>query len=257
MLILAPPSEGKAAGSRGRPLDLDQLSFPELTETRVEVVDALVDLSARAGALDVLGVGAGVRDQVDRNVDLWSAPTLPASRLYTGVLYDALDLASLDRSGKARAARRLVVISAAFGALRPNDKVPSYRLSMDVALPGVGKLAAAWRPSLDAVLPAVVGRGLVVDLRSSTYAAAWRPEGALAERTVAVHVLREQPDGTRSVVSHMAKHTRGIVARWLLETGVDPRTPEALADALAADFRVELDGPREGKTRRLEIVEAA
>lgn len=257
MLILTPPSEGKAVGSRGRPLDLDGLSFPALTDTRRKVANALVDVSARPDALEVLGVGAGVRDQVSRNVELWSAPTLPASRLYTGVLYDALDLASLDRSGKARAARRLVVISALFGALRPNDKVPSYRLSMDVALPDVGKLAAAWRPSLDAALPEAAGRGLVVDLRSSTYAAAWRPEGELAERTVAVHVQREQPDGTRSVVSHMAKHTRGIVARWLLETGVDPRTPEALADALAANFRVELDQPRNGKSRRLEIVEAA
>lgn len=257
MLILVPPSEGKAVGSRGRPLDLEQLSFPELTETRARVVEALTTVSARPDALEVLGVGAGVRDQVDRNVVLRSAPTLPASRLYTGVLYDALDLSSLDRSAKARAARRLVVISALFGALRPNDKVPSYRLSMDVGLPGVGKLAAGWRPALDLVLPAAAGRGVVVDLRSSTYAAAWRPVGELAERTVAVNVFREQPDGTRSVVSHMAKHTRGLVARWLLQSGVDPRTPEGLAESLAAEFVVELDDARPGKPRQLAVVEPA
>jgi len=254
VLILLPPSEGKAVGSRGRALDLDRLSFPELSETRAAVVDALVEASGRGDALDVLGVPKGAKDQVERNVDLWSAPTLPASSLYTGVLYDALDLPSLDAAAKRRAARRLVVVSALFGALRPSDKVPSYRLSMDVDLPGVGKLAATWRDPLDEVLPAAAGRGLVVDMRSSTYVAAWKPTGGLAERTVAVHVVREEA-GKRSVVSHMAKHTRGLVARWLLETGVDPKTPEALAEALAADHTVELDQPKAGKPRRLEIVE--
>ncbi|WP_436793291.1 YaaA family protein [Actinospongicola halichondriae] len=256
MLILLPPSEGKASGQRGRPLDLDRLSFSELAPTRTAVIDALVAASGRDDALAVLGAPAGAKDQVSGNVDLWTAPTLPASGLYTGVLYDALDLASLDAAAKRRANKRLVVVSALFGALRPSDRVPSYRLSMDVDLPGVGKLAAAWRDPLAAVLPEAAGRGLVVDMRSSTYVAAWKPVGALGERTVSIHVVREE-NGKRSVVSHMAKHTRGLVARHLLETGIDPRTPEALADALADEYHVELENARAGRPRRLEIVEPA
>ena len=89
MLILLPPSEGKASGSRGRPLDLDLLSFPELTETRHAVLDALVTASSKDDALAVLGVPKGAKDQVDGNVSLRTAPTLPVSSLYTGVLYDA------------------------------------------------------------------------------------------------------------------------------------------------------------------------
>lgn len=254
MLILLPPSEGKAPGRRGHRLDLDRLSFPELHEQRAAVVDALVRASARPDALDVLGVPPGVAEQVAANTELWTAPTRRVSELYTGVLYDALALASLDAAAKRRATRRLVVVSACFGALRPNDAVPAYRLSMDVDLPGVGRLAAAWQEPLDAVLPAAAGRGIVVDLRSSTYAAAWRPTGDLAERTVAVHVVRER-DGRRSVVSHMAKHTRGLVARHLLVTGVDPGSVEALADSLSATYRLELGEPRPGRPRRIEIVE--
>lgn len=256
MLILLPPSEGKATGKRGRALDLDRLSFPELRSTRAAVIDALVTASERDDAFDVLGAPKGAKDQVDGNVALLTAPTLPVSSLYSGVLYDALDLPSLDAAAKRRAARRVVVISALFGALRPTDRVPAYRLSMDVALPGIGKLAAAWRGPLDATLPDAAGRGLVVDMRSSTYVAAWKPTGPLAERTVAVHVVREE-DGKRSVVSHMAKHTRGLVTRHLLETGADPRTAEALADELAVRYTVELDDARPGKPRRLEIVEPA
>lgn len=254
MLILLPPSEGKAVGRRGRPLDLDTLSFPELTATRDRVIDALATTSARADALDVLKVPGGAAEQVARNVGLRSAPTLPASALYTGVLYDALGFDDLSASGKRRAARRLVVVSALFGALRPADRVPSYRLSMDVTLPELGPVAAAWREPLASVLPEAAGRGVVVDLRSSTYVAAWRPSSALAERTVAVHVVRDEA-GRRAVVSHMAKHTRGLVARHLLESGIDARTPDALAEGLAERFTVELDEARPGRIRRLEIIE--
>lgn len=254
MLILLPPSEGKASGSRGAPLDLDALSFPELTATRRRVLDALVEVSARPDALAVLDAPKGAADRVAANVDLWTAPTLRAADLYTGVLYDALDLTSLDAAAKRRANRRLVVVSALFGALHPKDRVPSYRLSMGVDLPGIGPLARTWRGPLDSVLPGAAGSGLVVDMRSSTYVAAWRPAGELAERTVAVHVVRDGPGG-RTAVSHMAKHTRGLVARELLASGVDPRRPEELVEVLAERFSGRLDEARPGRPRRLEVVE--
>ena len=256
MLILLPPSEGKAGPGRGRPLDLDRLSFPDLTATRARVLDALVAVSSRPDALAVLHAPKGAADQVAANSTLFDRGTRRVAELYTGVLYDALDLASLGDAAKRRAARSIVVVSALFGALRPGDRVPPYRLSMDVDLPGVGKLAPAGQAPLDAVLPAAAGRGVVVDLRSATYVAAWRPSGPLAERTVAVHVVRDEA-GRRSVVSHMAKHTRGLVARHLVETGARAPTPEALADVLAARFRVELDDPRPGRPRRLDVVEPA
>lgn len=254
MLVLLPPSEGKAIGRRGAPLDLERLSFPELTGPRRRVLDALVAASARPDALAVLDAPKGAADRVEANTDLWNAPTLRAADLYTGVLYDALDLGTLDAAAKRRAGRRLVVVSALFGALHPGDRVPSYRLSMGVDLPGVGPLAKLWREPLGEALPDAVGRGVVVDLRSSTYVAAWRPAGELAERTVAVHVVRDGPGG-RTAVSHMAKHTRGLVARELLASGVDPRTPEELAEALSGAFSVSMDEARPGRARRLEVVE--
>ena len=39
MLILLPPSEGKTQRRRGRPLDLETLSFPELTGLRSRVIE--------------------------------------------------------------------------------------------------------------------------------------------------------------------------------------------------------------------------
>jgi cytoplasmic iron level regulating protein YaaA (DUF328/UPF0246 family) len=236
VLVLLPPSEGKASRGRGAPVRLDALSFPELTDARAEVVDALAEASARPDALAVLGVGDSLAPEVERNRTLRTNPALPASALYTGVLYDALALAELPAAARRRAASRLLVVSALWGALRPGDRVPAYRLSMDVDLPGPGTLAAFWRPRLTPVLDAVAGGGLVVDCRSASYAAAWRPSGG----SVAVRVLRER-GGRRSVVSHMAKQTRGLVARHLLlRGGRDPRTPEQLASAVGEAFSCEL-----------------
>jgi cytoplasmic iron level regulating protein YaaA (DUF328/UPF0246 family) len=234
VLILLPPSESKTVRSRGRRLDLSRLSFPELTDTRVTVATALAKVSAHVDAVQVLGVSPTLLDEVGRNTRLDTTATLPAARLYSGVLYDALDYATLSPAGRRRANRRLVVVSALYGAVRPSDPVAPYRLSMAVNLPGVGPLAAAWRPELSGVLDVAAGRGLVVDCRSSTYAAAWAPTGALAERWVQVKV----PGAT-----HMAKHTRGLVARALCEAGADPRRVTALPDVLADRFEVDLREP--------------
>ncbi|GAA4504119.1 peroxide stress protein YaaA [Actinoallomurus oryzae] len=232
MLILLPPSEGKATEGDGPPLDLAGLSLPELTRTRERVLTALERLCAgrETRAREVLGLSPGQAGEIARNRELRHAPTLPASRLYTGVLYDNLGLADLDPD---RVARSVLIFSGLWGALRVTDRVPPYRLAMGARLPRLGALAAVWRPVLTGALPA---GGLIVDMRSAPYAAAWRPEA------VRIRVFRER-EGRRTVVSHMAKATRGAVARALLSNAADPTTPEELVKVLAdLGYAAELNG---------------
>jgi len=254
--VLLPPSESKATPPRrGRPVDLQELSFPELTARRLHVLDALARASAEPDAAARLGFGASLAAEVARNTRWADVPAVPVHRLYTGVLYDALGWATLDDGARRRAARRVVVASALWGALRPADRVPPYRLSMGTDLPGAAPLAAAWRALLGPALSQAAGtRGVVVDCRSAVYATAWTPTGALAARTAAVRVLRDGPDG-RSVVSHLAKHTRGEVARHLLTTGAEPRDVPALAECLAERWDVEtVPPPRPGRPWTLDVI---
>ena len=245
MLILLPPSESKTGRTRGRPLELARLSFPELTESRHHIAQALAKASAHEDAASTLGVSPSLSGEIARNLVLERAPALPAARVYSGVLYDALDYASLDTSARRRANRWIVVVSALFGAVRPTDPIVPYRLSMAVNLPGIGPLASAWKPELRTVLPQTARRGVIVDCRSSTYAAAWAPEGALTERWVQIRV----PGAT-----HMAKHTRGLVARHLCQMGEDPRSVPALAEVVAATFDVTLHEPaRTGQPWVLDV----
>lgn len=246
MLILLPPSEGKTAAARGKALDLADLSFAGLTEARASVLDALVRLSGADGAAAALGIPSTQPELLERNQQLRSAPTARADRVYSGVLYDALGSSTLSPAGKRRASSRLAITSALFGLLRPGDRIPAYRLSGDATLPGIGPVAGHWRARLGPVITETVGRGLLVDLRSTSYAAFWRPTGV---RTATVRVLHEV-DGRRQVVSHFNKATKGRLVRSLLEDGADPRTPEALAEAWERlGWTVEVDADRAGQAR--------
>jgi cytoplasmic iron level regulating protein YaaA (DUF328/UPF0246 family) len=254
VLILLPPSEGKTAARRGRPLDLDDLSLDVLTPARERVLDALVDLCADdpATAASVLGVGSTQQDLVERNAGLRDAPTARADRVYTGVLYDALEAGTLSPAAKRRAAVRVAVTSSLFGLVRLADRIPAYRLSGDTTLPGLGPVAAVWRDALGPAVGEALGAGLLVDLRSSTYAAFWRPPADLAPRVATVRVLHES-GGTRKVVSHFNKATKGRLVRAVLEHGADPHTPAALADLLRdLGWKVEEETGRAGT--RLDVV---
>jgi cytoplasmic iron level regulating protein YaaA (DUF328/UPF0246 family) len=240
VLILLPPSEGKAAPRRrGRPVELEALSVPELTPTRRAVLDALVRVSARPDALELLGLGPALRPEVERNRTLSTSPAMSALETYTGVLYDALDFTTLSTTGRRRATRALRVQSALWGPVGPADRITPYRLSMGTNLPGLGPLTRLWRPVLERPMAALAGDEVVVDCRSATYSGAWLPSGAAARRLVGVRVLTEIA-GRRTVVSHLAKHTRGEVARLLLEHPDRLRTVEHVAAAVAARHRCDL-----------------
>ncbi|GAQ65896.1 peroxide stress protein YaaA [Streptomyces scabiei] len=255
MLVLLPPSEGKAPSAGGAPLKLEGLSLPALTGAREAVIGELVELCAgdEDKAREVLGLSEGLRGEVAKNAELLTAGTRPAGQVYTGVLYDALDLATLETAAKQRAARSLLVFSGLWGAVRVTDRIPSYRCSMGVKLPGLGALGTHWRTPMASALPEAAGGGLVLDLRSSAYTAAWKPKGEVAGRTATVRVLHAP---TRKVVSHFNKATKGRIVRSLLSAGIAPKGPAELVEALRdLGYVVEVEPPAgAGKAWTLDVL---
>jgi cytoplasmic iron level regulating protein YaaA (DUF328/UPF0246 family) len=252
VLILLPPSEGKAPEGTGPAVDLAALAFPELARPRKAVLGALTKLAKRpvASALDVLGLSPNQAAEIAANAQLETAPTLPAADRYTGVLYEALDLPGLrhgDPDAFARAEASLLTFSGLWGVVRPSDAIPAYRCSGGVTLPKVGSVAKLWREALGVALEPAASHGLVVDLRSSAYTGMWRIPARLADTAVTVRVLHERVvDGVpkRSVVSHFNKATKGRLARALLVADVAATTPKELAEAWTElGFRVELAAP--------------
>jgi uncharacterized protein len=212
MRILLPPSEGKAEPEGGEPVDLDSLVFAaELRKQRQKLLRAV-------------------------NPKLRKAPAAPAAEIYTGVLYQRLDLAGLSAAARRRAAKRVLIASALWGFVRPTDRIPCYRLPPSTKFDDIGPLAAWWRPALAAAM-ADEPDETIVDMRSGAYTSAWKPKCATL---LSVRAFREEK-GKRKAVSHMAKAVRGEVARALLLAKREPKTPdEVAAVATEAGFEVEL-----------------
>ncbi len=221
---MLPPSEGKTAPAGGDPVDLAALAHPELTPQRERLLST-VERLGRGGTkvgLARLGIGPGLLAELERNATLREAPAAPAAEVYTGVLFQHLDLASLDPSSRVRADERLLVASALWGVVRLTDRIPAYRLSMGADLPRLPSLARWWKPVLAKALPA---GELVVDCRSGAYAAAWRPYN-----TVEVRAFTAEG----RVVSHGVKATRGDVARLLTQEPWPPGTPDDVLEVVRA-----------------------
>ncbi|MGP5146020.1 peroxide stress protein YaaA [Corynebacterium variabile] len=261
MLILLPPSESKADGGTGPALDLDTLSFPTLTPVRSEILDDLSSLDEDA-ALQVLGISEALRGEAVANRELRTAATMPALERYTGVLYDALDAASLtDKDADARS--RLAVGSALFGVVRADDLIPHYRLSSGTKLPvqdagrGTGSAVLTAVPTLKKrwgrlitealqCTPDGSGDGVIVDLRSGGYQGLGKVPAAVTVRVESV-----RPDGSRKVVSHFNKHYKGVLARVLATAGADADAARTAADVAAiaesAGMTVEINEAVGGK----------
>src|SRR5262245_43906868 len=136
MLVLLPPSEGKATPVGGEPVGLGSLAFAEqLGDRREALLDALEGLSAlpREQAVQMLGVSAGQAGEVDVDAELRGAPAAPAAEIYTGVLYDHLGLADLPTAAR----RRVLIASALWGMVRAEDRIPYYRFSAKARLDGI------------------------------------------------------------------------------------------------------------------------
>lgn len=111
-----------------------------------------------------------------------------------------------------------LVFSALFGPVRLTDRITPHRLSGSVKLPGQGSVASIWSKALKELLTQQLSGHVVVDLRSSEYGAMYRPTRGSDCLLLNIGVAKVNPaTGKRSVVSHWAKHTRGLLAGALLE----------------------------------------
>ncbi len=254
MLLLLPPSEGKCAPPPGHRLDLARLSFPSLTPGRRTALAALIDLCRdEPVALRALGLSARQRDEVAQNRLLTRAPVDAAVRVYTGVLYEALDPGSLTPAHLRRLDAHVAIASALWGLVRPLDPIPAYRLSAGRTVPGL--VAGLWREPIGDVLRNQPGP--IVDLRSGAY----RTLAPLPTDVDAVtaRILLER-DGDLSVVSHHNKAVKGRLVRAIARSRRAIRTVEDVADVAAGiGLRVEevTSGPTRSPARRLDLITTA
>jgi cytoplasmic iron level regulating protein YaaA (DUF328/UPF0246 family) len=185
-----------------------------LAPQREAVVASLVALSADPErAARVLKLSPRQLGEIDVNAGLREAPTLPAVDRYTGVLYDALDAASLDAAARAWMGERVLIQTAPLGPVGALDAIPPYRLAAGASLPDLPPLRRVWARAVTGAFAELPG--LVIDLRSEAYAALGPlPDGVAATY---VRVVAEGPDGVVRALNHFNKKAKGLLVRRLAE----------------------------------------
>lgn len=234
MRILLPPSAGKSTKETTNHLQLEKLWQAEhLTQTRHQLIDDVQNTALLADAAQIFKLGPKNSHEISQNLEVYDAPALAAWQLYDGVLYEAAKFAQIfsygacaqDGQGQADQSQGLqrqleeltLVFSALFGPVRLTDLITPHRLSGSVKLPGQGSVASIWSKALKELLTQQLSGHVVVDLRSSEYGAMYRPACGGECLTLNIAVAKVNPaTGKRSVVSHWAKHTRGLLAGALL-----------------------------------------
>lgn len=253
MRILLPPSAGKTTKESTNHLQLEKLWQAEhLTQTRRQLIDDVQNTALLADAAQIFKLGPKNAHEISQNLEVYDAPALAAWQLYDGVLYEAAKFAQIfsygacaqdgqgqgqgnqpqgsgqGQGGQCQAdqpqglQRQLeeltLVFSALFGPVRLTDLITPHRLSGSVKLPGQGSVASIWSKALKELLTQQLSGHVVVDLRSAEYGAMYRPARGGECLTLNIGVAKVNPaTGKRSVVSHWAKHTRGLLAGALLE----------------------------------------
>ncbi|WP_231556251.1 YaaA family protein [Cryobacterium sp. MLB-32] len=214
MLVLLPPSETKRSGGEAVSLDWKSLAFPALTPARRTLSRALVALSRQPeAAMATLKLGRTQTAEIERNRVLLTSETMPAIDRYTGVVYDALDAASLSQTERFFAHEHVAIHSALFGPLAALDAIPAYRLSHDSRIPELA-LKKHWMTSIGAALAKT--SGLVIDLRSEAYVALGA--APCREDSVFLRVVTDVGGSTRAL-NHFNKKAKGQFVRALVQHG--------------------------------------
>lgn len=223
MRVLLPPSETKRSGGVGV-FAPEVLAFQTpLGSARARVRKALEALCAdEVAALRALKLGAKNRGELTHNLVLASSGVMPAIERYTGVLYDALDVTTLDTTARDWIDEHVLVQSALFGLIPAGDAIPAYRLSAATRLPGLhAPLKPVWREAHQEIDWAAFG--WILDLRSKDYVAlAPLPAGV----GTFLHVAQRDDTSAVRALNHFNKAAKGFLVRRLAESGADLADPD-------------------------------
>ena len=157
------------------------------------------------------------------------ARTRPAIYAFAGDVYMGFDAATLSKDDISFAQKHIGILSGLYGLLRPLDAIAPYRLEMGTRVDTErGKdLYDFWRDAVTGHVNTVTAKmkdAVVVNLASVEYWSVLN-EAELAAPVVQP-VFKEIKAGKAQIVSFMAKKSRGLMARYIVENRV--ATPEGL-----------------------------
>lgn len=240
MLLLLPPSETKRQGGTNLTLDQVHLSYGQLNEARDLVLAGLLKLCRNKNqAAKTLKLSPKQLGEIDLNLAIKSAPTMPAYERYGGTLYKAIRPSSFTSHEVEQMRKHVLIQSALFGLISATDRIPWYRLSAGTVLPKVN-IKKIWNEHQDAAWARLVDVP-IIDLRSKAYVdLAPIPKGI---DSYWVEVVAVDKKGQRKALNHFNKTAKGEFVGEFVRAKTAPKTMFQLkAVAKKANLSLEVEG---------------
>lgn len=180
----------------------------------------------RAQLARLMDLSPRLAETTARDLALWGEegrPRRPALGVFRGLVFQHLDPYSLPAAVWNDAQDCLRILSGLYGLLRPRDLVEPYRLEMGCKFQPAPRtsLAAFWKPLVTADLNRDLRRGEpVINLAAGEYLEAVDVPSLKGPLIWPVFKERRE-DGKLKVVTVYAKQARGLMARYVLEHGID------------------------------------
>lgn len=235
MLFLLPPSESKAIGGNPLSIDMVALTFGGMQPARDALYSKLVKFSKSKA-----GKAKFTKDQIELNLNVQTAPTMPAIDRYVGTLFDALqgrglkgtptEHNTLSKDERERAKESVFIQSALFGLIPASNLIPNYRFSATTKIPGVD-LKKHWSEAHNVIWKRLECQQ-IIDLRSKQYAELAPIPEHFECLTVEVYDIE-----SGKAMNHFNKKAKGQFVRANLQGA---ETVEAMAEA--ANLKLEIDG---------------
>ncbi|MEY4604842.1 MAG: hypothetical protein RIT43_2134 [Bacteroidota bacterium] len=215
-ILLSPAKSMDMTNKTNVPL----VSIPKFEKEAEQLVSKL----ARLKPMDLSKLMSISTDLAQLNYERFqswsSAIQAPCALSFTGEVYRGLQFSEFSEEEMVVAQEKIRILSGVYGILRPLDTICAYRLEMGTKW-GPGKayptLYSYWKKKLtSSFLDELEENEVVVNLASNEYSKVldWKKINA----TVLTPQFREFKNGQYKTVMMYAKHARGAMARYLVQT---------------------------------------
>ena len=244
MKILLAPAETKREGGNFSPYRKENFAFEKIFKVKDTVVQDYVRFIQKS-SLEELSVWFGLKNLKEcqkYSESILTKPTMKAILRYTGVAFDALDYENLDLDTQNYCDENIILFSNLFGAIKASDLIPDYKFKQGAVLEKIDVIKE-YKTKIKEFLDKDLGDE-IVDLRAGYYDKFYRP----SQKVITYKFLK---DG--KVVSHWAKHYRGLVVREIAKNNIID-FKELLALKIDGLSLIEIQEKKNIKTLVMKIV---
>lgn len=212
-LIVLPPSETKLAAGTGSFQEcVDALRYVKDFEHVHKHIQKTIQAKNHAKLEKVFEMkGRNLDRALQKNTNLMTSEVMPAIQRYTGVMYDAIDVSSLDADTKNRASENICIIDGLFGCLRGSDLIPDYKCKINTKLTGLD-VSVFWQEKLVDLFDPCEKDTIILDLLPDAHKKVIPPD----TRMVEIVFMDRKSDGSYKKTGHHAKALKGHFVRYIL-----------------------------------------